>query len=92
MGRCDKYLHAVSVKDHMLWKALQEKEKAEEDLAAERRLIQEYSQEILAWAEQTRALKQENLVLRQEHDQVVMRNRDLMRVLREYNISYQEDS
>jgi hypothetical protein len=92
MGRCDKYLHAVSVKDHMLWKALQEKEKAEEDLAAERRLIQEYSQEILAWAEQTRALKQENIMLRQEHDQVVMRNRDLMRVLREYNISYQEDS
>lgn len=36
LGRCDKYSHALAVKDHMLWAALQEKERAEELLSEER--------------------------------------------------------
>lgn len=36
LGRCDKYMHALSVKDHMLWAALQDKERAEELLSEER--------------------------------------------------------
>lgn len=36
IARCDNYMSALNVKDHMLWTALQDKEKADEALRGER--------------------------------------------------------
>jgi hypothetical protein len=90
MARCDKYMHAVQVKDHMLWVALQEQEKAQELLAEERRVSQEYATELASWAEGSQKLARENAVLRQEKEHLQMRNRDLIRILREHNIFYED--
>jgi hypothetical protein len=46
LARCDKYVHALSVKDHMLWTSLQEKDKAVEALQGERSLCHDYAQEV----------------------------------------------
>ena len=90
MARCDKYMHAVSVKDHMLWVALQEKEKAEEALAEERRLCQEYASEATNWIELAQKQAQEIMALKQETELLQMRNREHIRNLREHNIYYED--
>jgi hypothetical protein len=90
LARCDKYLHALSVKDHMLWVALTDKEKAQEALAEERRLCHEYAQEVASWAELSQDLSQQILVLKQEKEKLMRRNGDLVRTLREQNIYYEE--
>eukprot|EP01035_Chromulina_nebulosa_P018818 gene18818-24588_t len=50
ISRSDRYMHAVNVKDHMLWVALQEKQKTEELLNDERQLSSEYAIEVSEWA------------------------------------------
>lgn len=89
LSRCDKYMHALSIKDHMLWVALQEKEKAEDALSEERRLCQEYASEVASWAELSQNLSQQILVLKQEKEQAQRRNQDLVRTLRDHNIYYE---
>jgi hypothetical protein len=88
LSRCDKYMHALSVKDHMLWEALQEKGKIEDVLAEERRLSHEYAQEVASWAEMAQALSQQNLALKQEKEKLERRNQDLVAKLRDHNIYY----
>jgi hypothetical protein len=88
LGRCDKYMHALSVKDHMLWEAIQEKEKTEDLLAEERRLSHEYAKEVASWAEMSQALSQQNMTIKQEKEGLERRNRDLMAKLRDHNIFY----
>jgi len=88
LARCDKYMHALSVKDHMLWEALQEKEKTEDLLGEERRLSHEYAQEVASWAEMAQVLAQQNVALKQEKEKMERRNQDLVAKLREHNIYY----
>lgn len=89
LSRCDKYMHALSIKDHMLWVALQEKNKAEDDLAENRRISQEYASELANWAELAQNLTQKNMVLQQDKETMQCRMQDLERVLREHNIYYE---
>lgn len=88
ISRCDKYMHAISVKDHMLWAATKEKEKAEEQLQEERRLSYEYAQEVANWAEVSQTLTKQLLVQKQEYEALLDSNRELKNLLRDRNIYY----
>ena len=59
ISRCDKYLHAMNVKDQILWTALQEKKQSDEQLTEERKLSQEYAEEVAHWAELSQNLSQQ---------------------------------
>ena len=88
LARCDQYVHAVSVKDHMLWTMLKEKEKQEELLEGERRLSHEYAQEVAHWAEVAQTLANQVKVLQQEKKMLEITNDDLIQTLRENNVLY----
>lgn len=89
LARCDKYLHAVHVKDHMLWTALQDKEKLEQALFEEKRLSQEYAQEITQWAEMAQQLTHQVAEQKQEKEAAQRRAQHLLMVLRNHNIHYE---
>lgn len=88
LARCDKYMHALSVKDHMLWNEIQEKEKTQDLLAEERKLSHEYAQEVASWADMAQGLTAQNSTLKGEKEKLERRNRDLVAKLREHNIYY----
>lgn len=88
LSRCDRYMHAVTVKDHMLWTLMKEKERQEELLDEERRLSYDYAQEVAKWAEISQSLTQQVLILKQEKDKMEMENHELVNVLRDNNIFY----
>lgn len=88
ISRCDKYMHALTVKDHMLWQALKDKEQAEELLSEERKLSYEYAQEVGNWAEVSQKLTKELLAQRDENERLARDNRDLMDIMREHNLYY----
>lgn len=88
LSRCDKYMHAVAVKDHMLWTVLKEKEKQDELLKDEKKLSFEYAQEITKWAEIAQSLTHQVYHLKQEKDKLERNNHDLINVLRENNVFY----
>lgn len=90
VARSDKYMHAVSVKDHMLWIALQETEQAKDALMAEQKLTQGYAEELNNWANMSTQLSNENMILKQEKEQLQRRNRDLINILRQHNIYYED--
>lgn len=89
ISRCDKYMHALNVKDHMLYVALQEKEKAEDLLSEERRLSHEYAQEIANWAEMSQALGQQIASLKYDKEIMERKNKQLINILREHNIYHE---
>ena len=86
MSRCDKYSHALSVKDHMLWLALQDKEKCEELLTQEKQLSSEYANEVVNWADLCQNLKEELYYSQVDKDKLVAENERLQRILRENGI------
>ena len=86
IARCDNYMSALSVKDHMLWKALQDKERADEALRTEKQLLQEYADEMANWAETSQQLIEENMRLKAEKALAEERNREYERILRERGI------
>ena len=88
ISRCDKYMHAVTVKDHMLWTVLKEKERQEELLQEERRLSHDYAQEVAKWAEISQSLTHQVMQLKQEKDKIERKNFDLINILRENNVFY----
>ncbi len=92
LARCDKYEHALQVKDHMLWTALQEKEKADELLAEERQLSREYAKEVTQWAEMAQKLSQENLALKQAKERADRRTADMLEKMRTHGLYYQAAS
>lgn len=89
IGRCDKYAHAINVKDHMLWTMLQEKEKLEQSLMEEKRLSQEYAQEITHWAEMAQQLNLQLTEYKQDKEALQRRAQHLLMVLRNHNIHYE---
>lgn len=91
LSRCDKYLHALAIKDHMLWTSLKEKEKSDDDLLQERKLCHEYSQEIANWAEMTQQLTKQISLLKQEKDKLMIKNKNMIQIMREHNIYYEDN-
>jgi predicted Fe-S protein YdhL (DUF1289 family) len=89
LSRCDQYAHALSVKDHMLWTATQEREAARESLETEQRLCERYAGEVASWAQMSQTLKGQVAELQQEKEQMARRNNDLVATLRRYNIYYE---
>lgn len=86
LARCDKYTHALSVKDHMLWLALQDKEKCEELLDQERQLSAEYASEVVNWADVSQALKEDAYETQCENDRLRAENERLQGILRDNGI------
>eukprot|EP01041_Mallomonas_annulata_P006967 gene6967-14145_t len=88
ISRCDRYAHALSVKDHMLWVAIQEKDQSLELLDEERRLSHEYAQEVAKWADLSQTLSYKVNSITQEKERLETINRDLLNLLRDHNIFY----
>lgn len=88
ISRCDRYSHALSVKDHMLWAALQEKDKTLEQLDEERKLSHDYAKEVAQWAELSQTLKSKLDDMTKLKDSLEAQNSDLQSILREHNIFY----
>lgn len=88
LSRCDQYIHAVSVKDHMLWTVLKEKERQQELLEVERKLSHEYAEEMAKWAEVSESLTQQVLRLQRENEKLERTNYELVHTLRDNNVCY----
>jgi septal ring factor EnvC (AmiA/AmiB activator) len=88
LSRCDQYMHAVSVKDHMLWTVLKEKERHEELLEVERKLSHEYAEEMAKWAEVSESLTQQVARLQRQNEKLERTNYELIHTLRDNNICY----
>jgi hypothetical protein len=86
IARCDRYAHALSVKDHMLWTALKEKEKLEERVTEEQQLSSEYAAEMAQWAELSQDLSQQVAQLKQNQSESEMEVAALKQILRDHNI------
>ncbi len=88
ISRCDRMMHAVAVKDQMLWTALQDKARAEEQLLDERRLSHAYAEETAQWAEVAQELKRQLAVAEQERSTALRDIQDMREVMRKHNIYY----
>ncbi len=88
VSKCEKYLHAIAVKDQMLWEALQDKKKCEEKLDQERRLTEEYAKEIADWANMAQQMTAQIHQLKAQNAALEQRVEELDIVLRDNNIIY----
>jgi len=88
IARCDRYAHALSVKDHMLWTALQEKDRTLEQLDEERKLSHDYAKEVAQWAELAQTLKSKLDSETKARIDMENQNKDLQNILRDHNIFY----
>jgi GTP-sensing pleiotropic transcriptional regulator CodY len=88
VSRCDKYLYALSVKDHMLWLALNDKEKAEEAAQQEKKLSFEYAEEMNQWAELASELKMQLKEERRQNEAMRDENNKLVNLLRAHGVHY----
>lgn len=88
ISKYEKYRQALEVKDHMLWLALQDREKFEEIVNDEKKLSLEYAEEINQWAELTQHLKVQCSELQQNYENVLRENNKLINILRENGIHY----
>jgi hypothetical protein len=89
IAKADRYVHALAVKDQMLWSTLKEKERVEEQLEAERALNERFTQDIAEWAETAQAMKENMDDLKYENKRMQNRIQDLIDVLRANNIHYE---
>jgi hypothetical protein len=88
ISRCDKYLYALSVKDHMLWLALNDKEKAEEAAHQEKALSLEYAEEMNQWAELASQLKMQLKEEQKQNETLRSENDKLINLLRSHGIHF----
>jgi hypothetical protein len=88
IARCDKYLYALSVKDHMLWLALNDKEKAEEAAQQEKALSLEYAEEMNQWAELANELKMQLKEEKKQNENLRGENDKLINLLRSHGIHF----
>jgi hypothetical protein len=88
MARCDRYQHALSVKDQLLWMALKEKEKAEEELQQERQLSSAYAEEMAQWADLAQSLKHQLAESQRETETIAQENARLVELLRQNKIYF----
>lgn len=86
ISRCDRYAHALSVKDHMLWSTLKEKENLQEKLTEEQALSGEYAKEMAQWAELSQDLSQQVAGMKKAKADSDMQIAALTQILRDHNI------
>jgi hypothetical protein len=86
ISKCDKYLHALSVKDQMLWVALQDKKKVDENLEQERKLSQEYAEEVAQWAELSQNMASQINSLKEDNSNLQREVQELHAIIRNHNI------
>lgn len=91
ISRCDRYTHALQVKDHMLWTALQEKDRLEQDLQAERNLTQEYVSEVAQWVDTAQQLTRKLNIMKQQSDKKDHRIAQLLSLLNKHHIHVDPD-
>lgn len=91
ISRCDRYTHAINVKDHMLWTAIQEKKAIEEKLEEERVLSHEYAKEVAKWAEVTNTMSMELNNLKMDNELLNDQNRQMMDIMRKHNLYFVND-
>lgn len=91
IARCDKYVQALAVKDHMLWEVLQERDELRQSLQEEQELGKEYAEEVSKWAEITQNLSSQLHDLQEQHGLILEKNRSLVNLLREHNIYFVEE-
>ena len=78
----------MSVKDHMLWKSLQEKKALDNRLHEEEDLSAKYAQEVREWAEMARGLM-EQLSASESRERAADRQlRQCRQVLKQHNIYF----
>lgn len=88
ISKYEKYRQALEVKDHMLWLALQDKQRCEDIVNDEKKLSLEYAEEINQWAELTQHLKVQCSELQQNYNNAIQENNKLINLLRENGIHY----
>ena len=84
IAKCDSYLHAVKVKDQLLWTALQEKESLEEQLQHEKSLCSEYAHEVSQWATMSQECVQEMVRCKKENEALRNQNNYLQELLKSH--------
>jgi TolA-binding protein len=89
ISKTDRYVHALAVKDQMLWTTIKEKESLAQQLEAEKALNHRYTDDINEWARAGQAMKQNVESLKQERGVLLNRIQDLIDVLRANNIHYE---
>ena len=92
ISRCDKYAKAISLKDEMLWIALSEKEKIEQQLQKEMLINKEYCEEINKWASSLQDHVNKLEVTKQEKEKLRQENIKLKDLLRKHNIHYHDNT
>ena len=92
ISRCDKYAKAISLKDEMLWIALSEKEKVEQQLQKEMVINKEYCEEINKWASSLQDHVNKLESTKQEKERLRKENVKLKELLRKHNIYYNDMS
>lgn len=88
IARCDNYQHALQVKDHMLWTALQSQNHLEEALNEEKRLSHAYADEVTQWAEIVSTMSQELDQVKKDNESLVKKNQELLEIIRRNNLMY----
>ena len=91
IARCDKYVQALAVKDHMLWEAIQERDELRKNLHEEQELGKEYALEVAKWADITQGLSSQLQNLQDQYASVLEKNRALVNLLRDHNIYFVDD-
>lgn len=89
ISRCDRYIHALAIKDQMLWNVIQEKNKLENLLTKEKNLCQEYAVEVSNWAQMTQIMTQKMNQQKMENEILEHNLREMMQLLRSHNIHYE---
>ena len=84
IAKCDSYLHAVKVKDQLLWKALQEKESLEEQIKHEKSLCAQYADEVSQWATMSQDCVQEMAKCKKENEALRNQNNYLQELLKSH--------
>ena len=81
LNRCDRYIHAMNVKDHLLWLALQDKEKLQQKLEESQQYSHELELEVLRWGEVGKRYEQELIRIQAEKTDVEKQNYHLRQLL-----------
>lgn len=89
ISKVDKFVHALHVKDQMLYTALLENEELKMQLANEKALVADYANEMGQWADTAHGLREEMLRDKADASRLQQIITDMQRVLRANNIYYE---
>jgi hypothetical protein len=88
IAKVDKFAHAMNVKDHLLWLALQDKDKLQSALHDEKQLSQGFLDELGEWTKIADQYKYQLHVALNEKAELERRNYELQQILKSHNIIY----